>query len=146
MPAVFRPRRSLLFVPGSNPRALEKARSLPADGLIIDLEDAVAAQAKEEARAIVAAALAAGGYGGREIVLRVNPLEKPWGHADIATAAAMPIDAGFVAKGGRHAVLATAATVPIDAVLLPKAESPDRLRLTVSLLEALGAPEQLAVW
>src|ERR1700736_120394 len=124
MPAVFRPRRSLLFVPGSNPRALEKARSLPADGLIIDLEDAVAAQAKEEARAIVAAALAAGGYGGREIVLRGNPLDTPWGHAG----------------------LATAATMPIDAVLLPKVESADRVRLTVSLLDALGAPERLAVW
>ena len=124
MPAVFRPRRSLLYMPGSNPRALEKARSLPADGLIIDLEDAVAAAAKEEARAIVAAALAAGGYGGREIVLRVNPLDTPWGHAD----------------------LAAAATLPIDAVLLPKVESADRVRLTVSLLEALGAPEQLSVW
>jgi citrate lyase subunit beta/citryl-CoA lyase len=124
MSAVFRPRRSLLFIPGSNPRALEKARSLPADGLIIDLEDAVAAAAKEEARAIVAAALAAGGYGGRELVLRVNPLDTPWGHAD----------------------LAAAATLPIDAVLLPKVESADRVRLTISLLEALGAPERLAVW
>ena len=56
MPAVFRPRRSLLYMPGSNPRALEKARGLPVDGLIIDLEDAVAAEAKEEARGIVAAA------------------------------------------------------------------------------------------
>src|SRR6266403_1437601 len=101
MSAVFRPRRSLLFMPGSNPRALEKARALPADGLIIDLEDAVPAESKEEARAIVAAALAAGGYGGREIVLRVNPLDTPWGHAD----------------------LAAAATLPIDAVLLPKVES-----------------------
>jgi citrate lyase subunit beta / citryl-CoA lyase len=124
MPAVFRPRRSLLFMPGSNPRALEKARSLPADGLIIDLEDAVAAEAKEEARAIVAAALAAGGYGGREIVLRVNPLDTPWGHAD----------------------LAAAATLPIDAVLLPKVESADRVRVSVSLLDALGAPERLDVW
>src|SRR6266403_1087822 len=93
MPAVFRPRRSLLFMPGSNPRALEKARALPADGLIIDLEDAVPAEAKEEARAIVAAALAAGGYGGREIVLRVNPLDTPWGHADLAAAATLLIDA-----------------------------------------------------
>ena len=124
MSAVFRPRRSLLFIPGSNPRALEKARALPADGLIIDLEDAVAAEAKEEARAIVAAALAAGGYGGRELALRVNPLDTPWGHAD----------------------LAAAATLPIDAVLLPKVESADRVRLTISLLEALGAPERLAVW
>ena len=124
MPAVFRPRRSLLYTPGSNPRALEKARGLPADGLIIDLEDAVAADAKETARAIAAAALAAGGYGKRELVLRVNPLDTPWGHAD----------------------LAAAATMPIDAVLLPKVESADGVRLTLSLLDALGAPERLAVW
>src|ERR1700730_18032391 len=124
MPAVFRPRRSLLFVPGSNPRALEKARSLPADGLIIDLEDAVAAQAEEEARAIVAAALAAGGYGGRADLRTVNDRDTPGGPAH----------------------LATAATLPIDAVLLPKVESAERVRLTVSLLEALGAPEQLAIW
>src|SRR5262252_7441978 len=123
MPAVSRPRRSHLYMPASNPRALEKTRGLPADGLIIDLEDAVAAEAKEAARAI-AAALAAGGYGPRELVLRVNPLDSPWGHAD----------------------LAAAATMPIDAVLLPKVESADRVRLTVSLLDALGAPERLAVW
>src|SRR5215469_2929042 len=124
MPAVFRPRRSLLYMPGSNPRALEKARSLPADGLIIDFEDAVTAEAKESARAIVGAALAVGGYGGRELVVRVNPLDPPWGHAD----------------------LAAAATMPIDAVLLPKVESAERVRLTLSLLDALGAPERLAVW
>ena len=124
MPTVFRPRRSVLYMPGSNPRALERARALPADGLIIDFEDAVAAEAKEGARTIVAAALSAGGYGSRELVLRVNPLDTPWGHAD----------------------LAAAATMPIDAVLLPKAESADRIRLTVSLLDALGAPERLAVW
>src|SRR5215469_15144618 len=124
MPAVFRPRRSLLYMPGSNPRVLEKARGLSADGLIIDLEDAVAVEAKEGARAIVAVALSAGGYGPRELVLRVNPLDSPWGHAD----------------------LAAAATMPIDAVLLPKVESPDRVRLTLSLLDALGAPEGLAVW
>src|SRR6516165_187324 len=79
---------------------------------------------KEGARAIVSAALAAGGYGAHELVLRVNPLDTPWGHAD----------------------LAAAATMPIDAVLLPKVESPDRVRLSVSLLDALGAPERLAVW
>jgi citrate lyase subunit beta/citryl-CoA lyase len=124
MPAVFRPRRSVLYMPGANPRVLEKARALPADGLIIDLEDAVAAEAKEGARRIVAAALSAVGSGSRELVLRVNPLDTPWGHAD----------------------LAAAATLPIDAVLLPKVESADRVRLTVSLLDALGAPERLAVW
>jgi citrate lyase subunit beta/citryl-CoA lyase len=124
MPTVFRPRRSLLYMPGANPRALKKARDLPVDGVIIDLEDAVAADAKEAARAIVAAALAEGGYGSRELVLRVNSLDTPWGHAD----------------------LAAAATMPIDAVLLPKVENADRVRLTVSLLDALGAPQRLALW
>jgi len=119
-----RPRRSLLFMPGSNPRALKRARSLGADGFIVDLEDAVAPEAKEGARSIVAAALVEGGYGGREIVLRVNAIDTPWGHGDLAAAASMPI----------------------DAVLLPKVESAERVRLTVSLLDALGAPEQLAVW
>src|SRR5215472_4966119 len=78
MPATLRPRRSLLFVPGANPRGLAKARTLAADGLIIDLEDAVAPDAEESARAITAAALAEGGYGGRELVLRVNPIDTPW--------------------------------------------------------------------
>jgi citrate lyase subunit beta/citryl-CoA lyase len=111
-------------MPGSNPRALEKARALPADGLIFDLEDAVAPEAKETARAAVAAAIAAGGYAPRELVLRVNPIDSVWGHAD----------------------LAVAATLPIDAVLLPKVESAERVRLTVDLLDALGAPPELAVW
>jgi citrate lyase subunit beta/citryl-CoA lyase len=124
MSAMPRPRRSVLFMPGSNPRALEKARTLPADGLIFDLEDAVAPQAKESARTIVEAALAGGGYGDRELVIRVNAIDTPWGHAD----------------------LAAAATMPIDAVLLPKVENPDRVALTVSLLDAFGAPERLAVW
>jgi citrate lyase subunit beta / citryl-CoA lyase len=111
-------------MPASNPRALEKARTLPADGLIFDLEDAVAPEAKESARASLSAALAAGGYGGRELVLRVNALDTPWGHADLAAAAAMPL----------------------DAVLLPKVETPDRVSLTVSLLDLFAAPEHLAVW
>jgi citrate lyase subunit beta/citryl-CoA lyase len=124
MPAPIRPRRSVLFMPGSNPRALEKAWALPADGLIFDLEDAVAPEAKETARAAVAAAVTAGGYAPRELVLRVNPIDSVWGHAD----------------------LAVAATLPIDAVLLPKVESAERVRLTVDLLDAVGAPPGLAVW
>jgi citrate lyase subunit beta/citryl-CoA lyase len=124
MPAPIRPRRSVLFMPGSNPRALEKARALPADGLIFDLEDAVAPEAKDTARAAVAAAVTAGGYAPRELVLRVNPIDTVWGHAD----------------------LAAAATLPIDAVLLPKVENAERVRLTVDLLDALGAPAELAVW
>jgi citrate lyase subunit beta/citryl-CoA lyase len=121
---MLRPRRSLLYMPGSNPRALEKGRNLPADGLILDLEDAVAPEAKASARAIVAAALAQGGYGRRELILRVNALDTPWGRDD----------------------LAAAATMPIDAVLLPKVESAERVRLSLSLLDSLGAPERLAVW
>jgi citrate lyase subunit beta / citryl-CoA lyase len=121
---MLRPRRSLLYIPGSNPRALEKARGLPADGLIFDLEDAVAPEAKESARTIVAGALAGGGYCGRELVLRVNALDTPWGHAD----------------------LAAAATMPIDAVLLPKVDSAERVRLSLSLLDMLGASKRLAVW
>jgi citrate lyase subunit beta/citryl-CoA lyase len=124
MTAPIRPRRSVLYLPGSNPRALEKARGLAADGLIFGLEDAVAPDAKEMARAGVAAALAAGGYAPRELILRVNPLDSVWGHADLALAAALPI----------------------DAVLLPKIESAERVRLTIGLLDALGAPPGLAVW
>ncbi len=124
MEAIFRPRRSLLYMPGSNPRALDKARGLPADGLIFDLEDAVAPDAKESARAIVAAALRVGGYRPREVVVRVNPLDSVWGQGD----------------------LAAAATLPIDAVLLPKVESADRVRLMVELLDAHGASPDLAVW
>jgi citrate lyase subunit beta/citryl-CoA lyase len=113
-----------LFLPGSNPRALEKARTLAADGLIFDLEDAVAPAVKEDARAGVAAALTAGGYAPRELILRVNPLDTQWGHAD----------------------LGAAATLPLDAVLLPKVESADRVRRTSDRLDALGAPPELALW
>lgn len=106
-------------MPGSNARALDKARTLPADTLVLDLEDAVAPDAKVPARAQVLAAVRAGGYGRREIVVRVNALGTPWGGADLAAAA----EAGA------------------DAVLLPKVESPETVAAT---LAALGpAP---AVW
>ena len=72
---MIRPRRSLLFMPGSNPRALEKARSLPADGLILDLEDAVAPDAKPLARDQIAQAVAAKGFGKREVLIRINALD-----------------------------------------------------------------------
>lgn len=124
MPPPLRPRRSVLFLPGSNPRALEKARTLPADGLIFDLEDAVAPEVKDDARASLAAVLATGGYAPRELIVRVNPLDTAWGHAD----------------------LAVAASLPIDAVLLPKVENADRVRLTLSLLNSFGAPPELSVW
>ena len=93
-----RPRRSVLYMPGANARALEKAKSLDADALILDLEDSVAPDAKAEARARVAEAVRAGGYGRREIVIRINGLDTPWGEEDIAAAAAAGPDAILVPK------------------------------------------------
>ncbi|MBO6668562.1 CoA ester lyase [Parvibaculum sp.] len=93
-----RPRRSVLYMPGSNARALEKAREIPADALILDLEDAVAPDAKEEARTQVCAAVKQGGYGKREIVIRVNGLDTPWGGEDIKAAVAAAPDAILVPK------------------------------------------------
>src|SRR6188474_349677 len=84
----IRPRRSVLYMPGANARALEKAKSLPADALILDLEDAVAPEAKETARRQVCDAVKAGGYGKRELIIRINGLDTPWGAADLAAARA----------------------------------------------------------
>ena len=120
----IRPRRSALYMPGSNARALEKARSLPADVLIFDLEDAVAPSLKESARAQVAAAVREGGYGPREIVVRVNGLNTQWGHDDlVALAAAAP-----------------------DAVLLPKIGAPGEIMRAAKELRDAGAPESLRIW
>ncbi|HHN73106.1 MAG TPA: CoA ester lyase, partial [Thermopetrobacter sp.] len=80
----IRPRRSVLYMPGSNPRVLEKARGLDADALIFDLEDAVAPEAKDEARRLVAAALAEGGYGERERIVRINAPDTAWFADDLA--------------------------------------------------------------
>ena len=124
MPLAPRPRRSFLFMPGSNARALEKARSLDADGLIFDLEDAVAPDAKPAARQGIARALASGGYGTRELFVRVNALATPWGHADLVAVAAMPI----------------------DAVVLPKVESADTVRQVREILRRTDAARQLAIW
>ncbi len=111
-------------MPGSNARALEKGRSLPADGLILDLEDAVAPDAKELARARVCEAVAAGGYGRRELVIRTNGLDSPWGPDD----------------------LAAAATSGADAVLLPKVESARMVADAIAALSAAGAPDTLDIW
>ncbi len=94
----IRPRRSVLYMPGSNARALEKARTLPADALILDLEDAVAPDAKDLARQQVCDAVKARGFGKREIVIRVNGLGTPWGEADLAAAADAKPDAILVPK------------------------------------------------
>jgi citrate lyase subunit beta/citryl-CoA lyase len=94
----IRPRRSVLYMPGSNARALEKARGLPADALILDLEDAVAPDAKYIARQQVCDAVKAKGFGKREIIVRINALSTPWGEADLAAAAAAGPDAILVPK------------------------------------------------
>src|SRR5512140_3765709 len=93
-----RPRRSVLYMPGSNARALEKARTLPADAVILDLEDAVAPDAKDLARAQVVDAVRQGGFGGREVIARINGLDTPWGEADLAALAPAGPDAILVPK------------------------------------------------
>jgi citrate lyase subunit beta / citryl-CoA lyase len=97
----FRPRRSVLYMPGSNARAIEKARSLPADGVILDLEDAVAPDAKEQARKQVTDAVKAGGFGTREVFIRVNGIDTQWHADDLAAAAHAGPDAVLIPKIGR---------------------------------------------
>ena len=94
----IRPRRSVLYMPGSNARALEKAATLPADALILDLEDAVAPESKELARSQVCAAVKDRRFGKREIIIRVNGLDTPWGHDDMEQAVAAGPDAILVPK------------------------------------------------
>ena len=96
----LRPRRSVLYMPGANERALEKAKGIPADALILDLEDAVAPDAKAEARDRVCTAAASGAYGRKEVAIRVNGLTTQW-HADDLAAAAKAYDAEAVLKNPR---------------------------------------------
>lgn len=106
MMAGIRPRRSVLYVPGSNPRALEKAKSLPCDAVILDLEDSVGPGQKDDARKTVAAAISSGGYGAREVAVRINDLASPWGHDDLAVLAGSDADALLVPKVSRAGDLA----------------------------------------
>lgn len=124
MPTATRPRRSALYMPGANRRALEKGRSLAADALILDLEDAVAPDAKVEARGAILEALREGGYGRREIIVRVNGLETEWGYADVVAMAA---------SGA-------------DGLLLPKVESADTVRKVAAIMAGAGAPDDMAIW
>jgi citrate lyase subunit beta/citryl-CoA lyase len=120
----LRPRRSVLYMPGANERALEKAAGLPADALILDLEDAVAPDAKAEARDRVAAAAASGRYGPREVTIRVNGAGTPWHDDDLrAAAAAGP-----------------------DAVVVPKVDSAAAVHAIERALEAGGAPDRTRIW
>jgi citrate lyase subunit beta / citryl-CoA lyase len=101
----LRPRRSVLFMPGSNARAIEKARTLPVDGIVLDLEDAVAPEAKETARQQVVEAIQAGGFGHREIFVRINGTDTPWGAEDLAALAHTGVDAVLLPKVGGPEIL-----------------------------------------
>ena len=120
----IRPRRSVLYMPGSNARAIEKARTLPADAVILDLEDSVAPDAKASARQQVVDAVKAGGFGTREVIVRVNGLDTPW-HVDDVTAAA-------------HAAP--------DAILVPKISTPQQLEAIGQRLLDMHADLRTRIW
>jgi citrate lyase subunit beta / citryl-CoA lyase len=120
----IRPRRSVLYMPGSNARAIEKARSLPADAVILDLEDSVAPQGKPAARAQVAAAVKAGGFGAREVVVRINGLDTEWWFDDLDTIThARP-----------------------DAILIPKVSSPSQFDDVIERMIAVGSGHEVRLW
>ena len=120
----YRPRRSVLYMPSSNERALEKARTLPVDGLILDLEDAVGPDDKPAARERACAAAASGDYGHREVTIRVNGIGTQWHEADLeAACAAGP-----------------------DGIVVPKVGSPQEVRDLVAAMERHGAPDRTRLW
>jgi citrate lyase subunit beta/citryl-CoA lyase len=119
----IRPRRSVLYMPGSNARALEKARQLPADAVILDLEDAVAPDAKAKAREMIVQTLKTGGFGHREVLVRINGLDTGWWLDDLAVAAAGP-----------------------DAILVPKVSTPEQLREVGKHLVGVAKEANVRVW
>jgi citrate lyase subunit beta / citryl-CoA lyase len=121
---IVRPRRSVLYMPAANERALEKAKSLAADAIIFDLEDAVAPDAKDGARRNAAAAASSGDYGGRELTIRCNGLDTTWGTED----------------------LTAAATSGASAVVIPKVSSATHVDAVIDRLDAAGAPPEMRVW
>ena len=120
----LRPRRSVLYMPGANERALEKAKDLAADCLILDLEDAVAPDAKVEARDRVCAAAGSGAYGHREVTIRANGIGTQWHDEDV------------------RAIAASGA----DAIVIPKVNTAEDVQHVVAALEQAGAPDDLDVW
>lgn len=124
MTQLLKPRRSALYMPGSNARALEKAKTLDVDCLLLDLEDAVAPDAKGEAREQIVSAVLGGGYGDREVVIRINGLDTPWGEDDLkAAVAANP-----------------------DAILVPKVNSPADLERAAHKLALNNASKDMKLW
>jgi citrate lyase subunit beta/citryl-CoA lyase len=121
---VYRPRRSVLYMPAANERALEKAKTIPCDAIIFDLEDAVAPDAKPAARERAAAAVRSGEYGRRELTIRCNGLATPWGDDDLAAAAA----------------------VAPAAVVVPKVDSVDYVDEVAARLDGAGSPAPIPIW
>ena len=122
--ATLRPRRSVLYMPGANERALEKAKALDVDALILDLEDSVSPESKTEARERVCAAAQSGAYGHRELVIRTNGIDTQWHAADLAAAA----------QAGP------------DGILVPKVNSADEVRQIEAAMVAAGAPDSTRIW
>lgn len=122
--STLRPRRSALYMPAANERALEKAKSIPTDAIIFDLEDAVSPDSKEIARAQAIAAVNSGEYGKRELTIRCNALATPWGHDDVAAAA----------------------KACVSAVVIPKISSVAEVDEVSRALDAAGAPKEMMIW
>ena len=120
----IRPYRSVLYIPGSKPRALEKAKTLPVDAVIFDLEDAVSVEEKDNARDTLSAALREGGYGARMKIVRINGFDTPWGEADARAAAAMDCDAVLLPKVSSPADLDALAALTGDKPLWAMMETP----------------------
>jgi citrate lyase subunit beta/citryl-CoA lyase len=120
----IRPRRSVLYMPGSNARAIEKARGLPVDTVVLDLEDSVAPDGKEAARAQVMDAIGSGGFGARELVVRINGLDTEWWLEDVNAAA----------------------KVKPDAILVPKVSRPDHLEVVAERLVDISADQKIRIW
>ncbi len=122
--AAVRPRRSVIYMPSSNARALEKAKTLAADGLIFDLEDAVAPDAKASARSAAVNATKSGAYGKREVLIRANALDTEWGDEDVKA----------IAASGAHGIV------------IPKVSDPETVRDVDAALRSAGAPDDLKIW
>ncbi len=141
-----RPRRSALYMPASNAKAIEKARSLACDVVILDLEDAVAPEAKEAAREQAVQAIADGGFGRRELVIRINGLDTPWGEADLRAAAAARPDAVLVPKvNGPADVAACSAALTGDTALWAMIET-GRAVFAVEPIAAASATSRLTTF
>ncbi len=122
--SALRPRRSALYMPAANERALEKAKGISTDAIIFDLEDAVSPDSKDVARAQAVAAVNSGEYGKRELTIRCNALATPWGHADVAAAA----------------------KACVAAVVIPKINSVEEVNEVSAALDAAGAPKEMMIW